>query len=127
MTTTDSTPRAQPRDRGGYYSVETSDRPPRYDEDQLSELGGGFEEETGSWFGGGAVVRSVLFFAMGLAGLVLAFSHQDRLLLWSTDYGQVWVLLGYFLIVSVCGRSFWWGVDTIVTTVVRRRGQAAGK
>lgn len=72
--------------------------------------------------GGVLVARAVLSFVFGLAGLIVAFANLDKLMQWSAEYGQVWVFLGFFLAVSVCGRLFWWGVDTIVKTAVSGKG-----
>lgn len=61
-------------------------------------------------------LRAMLAVVVGLAGMLLVFSGLDRVWAWSAEYGRAWVFLGYFLVLSVLGRLFWWGVDTLIKT-----------
>ena len=72
--------------------------------------------------GAGVSVRAVLAVVAGLVGMLLVFAALDRIWSWSAEYGRAWVFLGYFLVLSVLGRLFWWGVDTLIT-LARGRGQ----
>lgn len=72
--------------------------------------------------GAGVSVRAVLAVVAGLVGMLLVFGSLDRIWGWSAEYGRAWVFLGYFLVLSVLGRLFWWGVDTLIT-LARSRGQ----
>ena len=82
---------------------------------------GGAEGAVGA-AGAGVSVRAVLAVVAGLVGMLLVFGSLDRVWGWSADYGRAWVFLGYFLVLSVLGRLFWWGVDTLIT-LARSRGQ----
>ncbi|MGO4205570.1 hypothetical protein AB4Z09_28325 [Rhodococcus sp. TAF43] len=65
--------------------------------------------------------RAALALAAGLAMLILVFANLDRVAIWAAEHGPVWVYLGFFLVMSIAGRLFWWGVDTLV------KGVGAGK
>lgn len=58
-----------------------------------------------------AGTAKVVFFLVGCALLVGCAFAIDKLGQWSADYGQVWVFLGFFLVMSLGGRWFWSGAD----------------
>ncbi|NMM92742.1 hypothetical protein B2J88_52455, partial [Rhodococcus sp. SRB_17] len=70
----------------------------------------------GSTTGGTAAgkARAALSLAAGLAVLILVFANLDRVAGWATEHGTTWVYLGLFLVMSIAGRLFWWGTDTLV-------------
>lgn len=53
----------------------------------------------------------MVFFLVGCALLVGCAFAIDKLGQWSADHGQVWVFLGFFLVMSLGGRWFWSGAD----------------
>lgn len=128
MTTTqaDQYRRGDDRRRCGERAGEpgTDVSPPVPGADPTADAGPAAARADGEAGGNGGVVvaRAVVSFVLGLAGLIVAFANLDRLMEWSVEYGQVWVFLGFFLAVSVCGRLFWWGVDTIVKTAISGKG-----
>lgn len=51
---------------------------------------------------------------IGLGMLIVAFANLNRLAGWADDYGTVLVYLAFFLVMSIAGRLFWWGTDTVI-------------
>ncbi|OYD61293.1 hypothetical protein [Rhodococcus sp. OK302] len=74
----------------------------------------------GTVTGGAAAgkARAALSLAAGLAVLILVFANLDRVAGWAAEHGTMWVYLGLFLVMSIAGRLFWWGTDTLVANVV---------
>ncbi|WP_231496685.1 hypothetical protein [Rhodococcus sp. UNC363MFTsu5.1] len=72
---------------------------------------------------GVVIARAVIAFVAGLALLVLAFANLDTVVEWASKYGRVWVYLGFFLVMSIAGRLFWWGTDTVIGAAVTGRRQ----
>ncbi|MCW0190081.1 MAG: hypothetical protein OJJ55_02190 [Rhodococcus sp.] len=58
--------------------------------------------------------KAVIATVFGLALLVAAFAVIGRLGGWAADYGTVLVYLAFFLWMSIAGRVFWWGADTLI-------------
>ncbi|OYD61215.1 hypothetical protein [Rhodococcus sp. OK302] len=67
---------------------------------------------------GARLARAALSLAAGLAVLILVFANLDRVAGWAAEHGTMWVYLGLFLVMSIAGRLFWWGTDTLVANVV---------
>lgn len=58
--------------------------------------------------------KAVIATVFGLALLVAAFAVIGRLGGWAADYGTVLVYLAFFLWMSIAGRVFCWGADTLI-------------
>lgn len=58
--------------------------------------------------------KAVIATVFGLALLIAAFAVIGRLGGWATDYGTILVYLAFFLWMSIAGRVFWWGADTLI-------------
>ncbi|MGO4205618.1 hypothetical protein AB4Z09_28575 [Rhodococcus sp. TAF43] len=58
--------------------------------------------------------RAAAALVAGLVVLVVVFASLDRVAVWAAEHGPVWVYLGFFLVMSIAGRLFWWGMDTLV-------------
>ncbi|BCF86534.1 hypothetical protein RQCS_60790 (plasmid) [Rhodococcus qingshengii] len=58
--------------------------------------------------------KGVIATVFGLALLVAAFAVIGRLGGWAADYGTILVYLAFFLWMSIAGRVFWWGADTVI-------------
>ncbi|MGB3604740.1 hypothetical protein [Gordonia sp. (in: high G+C Gram-positive bacteria)] len=68
--------------------------------------------------GSGSVpVWTVVLFVAACVLLVLAAMNLTNLGPWAAEHGQVLVFLGFFLVMSIAGRWFWSGVDSIVGAV----------
>lgn len=72
-----------------------------------------------------ATSKAVIATSAGLGLLIAAFAVIDKLGTWASDYGTIVVYLAFFLWISIAGRVFWWGADTLVATV-RRKSDASG-
>jgi NhaP-type Na+/H+ or K+/H+ antiporter len=70
---------------------------------------------------GAGAVKAALALAAGLVLLVLVFANLDHLGEWADRYGTIWVYLGYFLVLSIAGRLFWSGADTLVAAIIPAR------
>ncbi|MGO4205621.1 hypothetical protein AB4Z09_28590 [Rhodococcus sp. TAF43] len=70
------------------------------------------------------MTRAALSLLAGLAVLVVVFANLDRVSTWASEHGQVWVYLGFFLVMSIAGRLFWWGVDTLVKNMASKNREA---
>ncbi|QNG21380.1 hypothetical protein G4H71_19165 [Rhodococcus triatomae] len=55
----------------------------------------------------------------GLTLLAIVFANLSRLTGWADQYGTVWVYLGFFLVISIAGRVFWKGADTLIARLIR--------
>ena len=62
---------------------------------------------------------AVAGFVGGLVALALVFANLSRLTDWADQYGTVWVYLGFFLVLSIAGRVFWKGADTLIARLIR--------
>ncbi len=71
-----------------------------------------------------AAIRAALSLAAGLAVLAAVFANLDRVSTWASEHGPVWVYLGFFLVMSIAGRLFWWGVDTLVKNMASKNPEA---
>ncbi len=71
------------------------------------------------------LARAAAALVAGLVVLAVVFASLDRVAVWAGEHGPVWVYLGFFLVMSIAGRLFWWGVDTIIKAVVSRNPEAA--
>jgi hypothetical protein len=69
---------------------------------------------------GATTARAVLAVLAGLAVLVVAFANLTNVPRWAEMHGSVPVYLAFFLVMSIAGRLFWSGTDTLIT-VARRR------
>ncbi|WP_242692733.1 hypothetical protein [Rhodococcus sp. D-46] len=58
--------------------------------------------------------KAVIATVFGLALLIAAFVVIGRLGGWAADYGTILVYLAFFLWMSIAGRVFWWGADTLI-------------
>jgi len=58
--------------------------------------------------------KAVIATVFGLALLIAAFAVIGRLGGWAADYGTILVYLAFFLWMSIAGRVFWWGADTLI-------------
>lgn len=58
--------------------------------------------------------KAVIATVFGLALLIAAFAVIGRLGGWAADYGTILVYLAFFLWMSIAGRLFWWGADTLI-------------
>ncbi|MDE8649697.1 hypothetical protein PXH69_32500 [Rhodococcus qingshengii] len=58
--------------------------------------------------------KAVIAPVFGLALLIAAFAVIGRLGGWAADYGTILVYLAFFLWMSIAGRVFWWGADTLI-------------
>lgn len=58
--------------------------------------------------------KAVIATVFGLALLIAAFAVIGRLGGWANDYGTILVYLAFFLWMSIAGRVFWWGADTLI-------------
>ncbi|OYD61217.1 hypothetical protein [Rhodococcus sp. OK302] len=67
---------------------------------------------------GARLARAALSLAAGLAVLILVFANLDRVAGWAAEHGTMWVYLGLFLVMSIAGRLFWWGTDTLTAHAV---------
>ncbi|MDV7245372.1 MULTISPECIES: hypothetical protein [Rhodococcus] len=70
---------------------------------------------------GAGAVKAALALAAGLVLLVVVFANLDHLGEWADRYGTIWVYLGYFLVLSIAGRLFWSGADTLVAAIIPAR------
>lgn len=66
-----------------------------------------------------SALAAVANLAAGLALLALVFANLSRLTDWADQYGTVWVYLGFFLVLSIAGRVFWKGADTLIARLIR--------
>ncbi|WCT06019.1 hypothetical protein [Rhodococcus qingshengii] len=64
--------------------------------------------------------KGVIATVFGLALLVAAFAVIGRLGGWAADYGTILVYLAFFLWMSIAGRVFWWGADTLIAEVRKK-------
>ncbi|QNG19652.1 hypothetical protein G4H71_16580 [Rhodococcus triatomae] len=62
---------------------------------------------------------AVASFVGGLVALAIVFANLSRLTDWADQYGTVWVYLGFFLVLSIAGRVFWKGADTLIARLIR--------
>jgi hypothetical protein len=65
-------------------------------------------------------VKDAVALLIGLGLLIAGFAAITRLPGWIEEYGTVPVYLAYFLLMSVGGRLFWKGADTVVAMVVAK-------
>lgn len=68
----------------------------------------------------GSQITTLLLFVVGcllLIGCALAITHLGG---WADDYGQVFVFVAFFIVMSLAGRWFWFGADTALTWVKSR-------
>jgi len=63
------------------------------------------------------MTRACLALLAGLALLIAAFANMTNLTRWADAHGTVTVYLGFFLVMSVAGRQFWNGTDSVVAAV----------
>jgi len=61
----------------------------------------------------------------GEAGLIAAFAVIGRLGGWAADYETILVYLAFFLWMSIAGRVFCWGADTLIAEF-RKKSNTAG-
>lgn len=64
----------------------------------------------------------MVLFLLGCGGMVWAAASISSLGEWALRWGQIPVMLGFFLFMAIVGRWFWSGVDAIIAAV-RGRGQ----
>ncbi len=64
--------------------------------------------------------KAVFATVFGLALLIAAFAVIGRLGGWAADYGTILVYLAFFLWMSIAGRVFWWGADTLIAEVRKK-------
>ncbi|WP_137726540.1 hypothetical protein [Prescottella subtropica] len=76
------------------------------------------DEDPTTGTGGRVLARAGLSLLTGLGLLVLVFANLDRITGWADTHGPVGVYLGFFLVMSLAGRLFWWGADTLVKAAV---------
>lgn len=69
--------------------------------------------------------KAVIATVFGLALLIAAFAVIGRLGGWAADYGTILVYLAFFLWMSIAGRVFWWGADTLIAEI-RKKSNTAG-
>ncbi|WP_250888148.1 hypothetical protein [Rhodococcus sp. WY5] len=69
--------------------------------------------------------KAVIAAVFGLALLIAAFAVIGRLGGWAADYGTILVYLAFFLWMSIAGRVFWWGADTLIAEI-RKKSNTAG-
>jgi hypothetical protein len=62
-------------------------------------------------------VGTMVLFLFGCGLLVAAALNISNLGPWGERYGEVWVFLGFFLVMSIGGRWFWAGVDAIIAAL----------
>lgn len=74
--------------------------------------------------GGAGLARAALSLIAGLALLAVVFANLDRVADWAAEHGRVWVYLGFFLVMSIAGRLFWWGADTLLRATVAGTAKA---
>ncbi|MFG1781840.1 hypothetical protein ACGFIU_05355 [Rhodococcus oryzae] len=115
MTSTENRRQLQPDRRIGHQDNVVVPRP----QPSRGESDGGVD--------GVVIARAVIAFVAGLALLVLAFANLDTVVEWASEYGRVWVYLGFFLVMSIAGRLFWWGTDTVIGVAVTGRRQGPGQ
>ncbi|MFT4397230.1 hypothetical protein ACLTEW_20070 [Gordonia lacunae] len=60
-------------------------------------------------------------FVAGCVLLVLAAANLSNLGQWSDRWGQIPVVLVFFLVMSIAGRWFWTGADAILARVIGNR------
>ncbi|MDV6208066.1 hypothetical protein R3Q08_07450 [Rhodococcus erythropolis] len=72
--------------------------------------------------------KGVITAAIGLALLIAAFAVIGKLGAWAGDYGTILVYLAFFLWMSIAGRLFWWGADTLITafSAPKSHGKSSG-
>jgi hypothetical protein len=63
---------------------------------------------------------AVIATLFGLGLLIVAFAVIGRLGGWAAEYGTILVYLALFLWMSIAGRVFWWGADTLVAEVRKK-------
>ena len=61
--------------------------------------------------------KAVIATVFGLALLIAAFAVIGRLGGWAADYRTILVYLAFFLWMSIAGRVFWWGADTLIAEI----------
>jgi hypothetical protein len=115
MTSTEHRRQSPPDRRTGHQGDNAPTRP----QPSSGESDGGVD--------GVVIARAGIAFVAGLALLVLAFANLDTVVEWASEYGRVWVYLGYFLVMSIAGRLFWWGTDTVIGAAVAGRRQGPGQ
>ncbi|MDV8006858.1 hypothetical protein [Rhodococcus sp. IEGM 1318] len=64
--------------------------------------------------------KAVIATVFGLALLIAAFAVIGRLGGWAADYGTILVYLAFFLWMSIAGRVFWWGADTLIAEIRKK-------
>ena len=71
--------------------------------------------------------KGVIATVFGLALLIAAFAVIGRLGGWATDYGTILVYLAFFLWMSIAGRVFWWGADTLIAEFQKKSNTAGDR
>lgn len=71
--------------------------------------------------------KGVIATVFGLALLIAAFAVIGRLGGWATDYGTILVYLAFFLWMSIAGRVFWWGADTLIAEFKKKSNTAGDR
>ncbi|GEE01507.1 hypothetical protein nbrc107696_19530 [Gordonia spumicola] len=66
---------------------------------------------------GSVPVGTIVLFLLGCGVLVAAAMTVSNLGSWGAQVGEVWVFLGFFVVMSIGGRWFWAGVDAIITAL----------
>ena len=69
--------------------------------------------------------KAVIATVFGLALLIAAFAVIGRLGGWAADYGTILVYLAFFLWMSIAGRVFCWGADTLIAEL-RKKSNTSG-
>lgn len=64
--------------------------------------------------------KAVIATVFGLALLIAAFAVIGRLGGWAADYGTILVYLAFFLWMSIAGRVFCWGADTLIAEIRKK-------
>ena len=94
---------SHPTTGGGAHRATTTPDTPT-DDQQPSAVGAG-----------GASLWTWVLFVIGCVLLVVIAATLTRLPDWADRYGQIPVFLGFFLTMSLAGRWFWTGIDTLLT------------
>ena len=86
------------------------------------------ESARGSDRGGAphSVGKPVFAVVLGALLMVVAFANLEHLPGLAQDFGTVWVYLVFFLYMSIGGRLFWWGADTLVAEL-RKKSNAGDR
>lgn len=74
-----------------------------------------------------SVGKPVFAVALGLALMVVAFANLDHLPALAQDFGTVWVYLVFFLYMSIGGRVFCWGADTLIAEFRKKSNTSGGR